>query len=176
MNYSVYELLSIIFFILAGLAAVCAVFYFLRFQIAHVIAVLSGRQAKKQIALWKDSMVAKESITKRISRNDGRDTTSVIYDGEKTTSLLCNSSEEVTNKFCGDIGETGILHDDGGEVTNILDTDSTEPLTSVLEDNPDEVGTMALWKKNHHTVEEKRMIHSAYIISLSGELEPVKNI
>ncbi len=168
MNYSIYELLSVIFFILAGLAAVCAVFYFLRFQIAHVIAVLSGRQAKKQIALWKDSMVAKESITERISRNDGRDTTSVIYDGEETTSvlredseetmsLLCNSSEEVTNKLYGDRGETGILHDDGGEVTNILDTDSTEPLTSVLE-------------------EEKRMIHSAYIISLSGELEPVKNM
>lgn len=125
MNYNVYEILSVIFFVLSGFTAGCAVFYFLRHQIIHVIPVLTGRRAKKQIARWNESMLVKENATERLSKMDDSDKTSVINGDEKVTSILNNTGEEAT---------------------------------SILYEN-----------------QEKRMIHSAYIISLSGELEPVKN-
>lgn len=167
MNYNVYEILSIIFFILAGLAAVCAIFYFLRFQISHVIAVLSGRQAKKQIERWRDSMVAGERTTERLSRNDDGNATSVLDEDEKATSRLDEDGEEVTSVLAGDGEETtSILLDGGEEVTSILYEDG-EDATSILSTGSQESSACM--------PEEKRMIHSAYIISLSGEPEPVQN-
>lgn len=178
MNYNVYEILSIIFFILAGLATVCAIFYFLRFQIAHVIAVLSGRQAKKQIARWRDSMVAGERTTERLCRNDDGIATSVLDEDEKATSRLDEDGEEVTSVLAGDGEETtSILFDGGEEVTSILYEDGEDATSILYEDGEDATSILSTGSQESsaYMPEEKRMIHSAYIISLSGEPEPVQN-
>lgn len=134
MSYSIYEILVIIFWVMSGIALICAVITFFKFNIAHVLAVLSGHQAKRQIARWRTNIVA-ETITEEATSvlHDDEEATSVLYDDEEATSLLGENAQE-------------------------------------------EIGTEVLRNSNDPIIEEKRMIHSAYIISLSGEAEAVEDL
>ncbi len=187
MNYNIYEVMAIIFFVLAGLAVVGTLVYFLKYHIAHVIAVLSGRQERKQIAGWRNSMVPGEHITEQLHEHgdnatilldaDERVTCKLNGNSEETTSVLSETREEVTSILCGNSEEaTSVLNEENSEeATSVLNE-----ATSVLnEDNRDE-GICILDGDNHdntnvmNTGEEVRLISADYIISLAGKMEKVQ--
>ena len=135
------NIVSIIFFIIAGVSLLVAIYSFIRFNIPQVIGELSGRTAKKSIAQMRDknlktgdkshrpTKAAQDRGTltdkieeKPIKKAKQSDATELLDEG---TELLDNSTEllsEVGTELLGN--ETEVLNN----ATELLNDNATELL------------------------------------------------
>lgn len=104
----VLSIISIISFIVAGLAFLLAVFFWFKFKIPSVIGDLSGRTARKSIAKMRQNsenagkkevnattLLSYENIATTLLADTNNETTLLAYENNET-SLLINENNETT--------------------------------------------------------------------------------
>lgn len=130
------NIVSIIFFIIAGVSLLVAIYSFVRFNIPQIIGELSGRTAKKSIAQMRDKNVktgdkshrpspaAKErgTLTDKIEKKEMVKVNTAT--AEEGTELL-NSTEKLSNNIQTELlaeNETELLDDNA---TTVLSEETT---------------------------------------------------
>ena len=151
------NIVSIIFFIIAGVSLLVAIYSFVRFNIPQIIGELSGRTAKKSIAQMRDknvktgykshrpspSAVERGTLTDKIEKKKSVEKSDKkISKVEKGTELL-NSTEKLSNDNKTELlneSET-VLSDDNAttvlseETTVLMNNDNSQ--INVLNDSND---------------------------------------
>lgn len=132
------NIVSIIFFIIAGASLLVAIYSFIRFNIPQVIGELSGRTAKKSIAQMRDKNLKtgdkshrptkaaqkRGTLTDKIEEKQIKqsDATELLDEG---TELLDNSTELLSEEGTELLGnETEVLNN----ATELLNDNATELL------------------------------------------------
>ena len=155
------SMLSIISFIVAGVALAVAIFLWIFFKIPRVIGDLSGRNARKSIARVRAS--------NEKSGNAAR--------GKLTSTMPQTQPEQATEEIkpVGDMPETGLLAENRAKGTEesgtellakeeptgvLFDENATEPLT----DHPNGVKQHVVRGKKLQMIEEVILIHTDEVI------------
>lgn len=138
------NIVSIIFFIIAGVSLLVAIYSFVRFNIPQIIGELSGRTAKKSIAQMRDKNVktgdkshrpspaAKErgTLTDKIEKKKSvKKSDKKISKVEESTELL-NSTEKLSNNT-----QTELLNENETELSDDNATTVLSEETTVLTNN-----------------------------------------
>lgn len=135
------NIVSIIFFIIAGVSLLVAIYSFVRFNIPQIIGELSGRTAKKSIAQMRDKNVktgdkshrpspaAKEhgTLTDKIEKKETVNVNTAT--AEEGTELL-NSTEKLSND-----NQTELLAENETELSDDNATTVLSEETTVLTNN-----------------------------------------
>lgn len=164
------SMLSIISFIVAGVALAVAIFLWIFFKIPRVIGDLSGRNARKSIARVRAS-------NEKSGDKSYRPSAANAARGKLTSTMPQTQPEQATEEIkpVGDMPETGLLAENRAKGTEesgtellakeeptgvLFDENATEPLT----DHPDGVKQHVVRGKKLQMVEEVILIHTDEVI------------
>ena len=123
------NIVSIIFFIIAGVSLLVAIYSFVRFNIPQVIGELSGRTARKSIAQMRDK-------NEKTGNKAHRPSPSAIERGTLTDKIEKKKSVEKSDKKISKVEEgTELLNSTEKLLTNIQTELLNESETELSDDN-----------------------------------------
>lgn len=123
------NIVSIIFFIIAGVSLLVAIYSFVRFNIPQVIGELSGRTARKSIAQMRDK-------NEKTGNKAHRPSPSAIERGTLTDKIEKKKSVEKSDKKISKVEEgTELLNSTEKLLTNIQTELFNENETELSDDN-----------------------------------------
>lgn len=154
----IFNIVSIVSYILAIVFLIISVFLWIKFKILGVIGDLSGRTAKKSITKMREMNEKNGAKFYKANPNFGKETGSIIKEVEKIkesnseTGLLYENRENNVSISA----QTGLL---AGETVEIVDTEETTELEKIRVEKKDRQNDV-IEKTGFELIEEILLIHT----------------